>query len=148
LSTGPVLASIDSDGRQQSNDEEGSMSANKFEGSSLHRQQALQQFQRCRSDEVRRREGEQVQDGTCRETEAVVQGEKLEISDRARQLQDLRAAVEAGRAALDAEPEVRSDRVAEARHHLAAGVYRTAEAREVTADRLAGILEGLHRLLE
>ncbi|MDO9172636.1 MAG: flagellar biosynthesis anti-sigma factor FlgM [bacterium] len=75
-------------------------------------------------------------------------GEKLEISSSAHKVADMRSLVEAGRSRIEAEPEVRADRVAEAKRRLEAGVYTTAEARQRTAEQLSPVLQDLSRLLD
>ena len=122
------------------------MSTEKIQGSSLQQQQALQRFQRVRREaEQSPRSEVEPETASARGAEA---GEKLEISDRARRIQDLRAAVEAGRTALAEAPELREEAVSRARRHLDAGALSTAEARDVTAARLQGVMERLHRLLD
>jgi len=73
-------------------------------------------------------------------------GDRAEISTGARSLVDRRAAVDAGRAALDAEPPVRADKVATARQRMASGYYQSDEVRAKTADRLRGVLSDLDTL--
>ncbi len=73
-------------------------------------------------------------------------GDRAEISPGARDLVDLRAAVDAGLAALDAVPEVRTDRVAMARQRIASGYYQSDEVRGKTAERLQPVLRNLDAL--
>jgi hypothetical protein len=73
-------------------------------------------------------------------------GDRAEISPGARELVDLRAAVDAGLAALDEVPDVRADRVAAARERVASGYYQSAEVQLKTAGRLKGVLENLDAL--
>ena len=72
--------------------------------------------------------------------------DKADISDAARRLVDLRRAVDTGRAALAALPDVRPEKVAAARERLATGFYQTIAVREAVADRVAGVVEGLDAL--
>ena len=66
-----------------------------------------------------------------------------DISENAVKMAELRQMVDAGRAAMDAEPEVRADRVALAKERLASGFYQSAEVRDKVAARISGmILEG------
>ncbi|MEZ4388774.1 MAG: flagellar biosynthesis anti-sigma factor FlgM [Candidatus Krumholzibacteriia bacterium] len=65
--------------------------------------------------------------------------DKAEISTRARDLLNLRAAVERGRAALVEAPEVRTGKVAQARERLASGFYNSAEVRDQVAGKLASM---------
>ena len=125
------------------------MSAEKIHGPSLQQQQGLRQFQRIRQEPARA-EGERgASAAEAKEAPGRAElEEKVEISDQARRLQDLRAAVDAGREALATQPDVRADAVATARRHLEAGALDTAEARDATAARLEGVLVRLHRLLD
>ena len=66
-----------------------------------------------------------------------------EISVKGREMVDLKQAVDTGRAALDREPEIRADRVAEVRERLASGFYQSAEVRDRVAGRISSlVLEG------
>ena len=124
------------------------MSTEKIHGPSLQQQQGLQQFQRIRQEPARTAEEASAPATDAKPAERAERGEKVEISEQARRLQDLRAAVDAGREALAAQPDVRADAVAAARRHLAAGALNTAEARDATAARLEEVLVRLHRLLD
>jgi hypothetical protein len=73
-------------------------------------------------------------------------GDRAEISTGARDLVDLRASVDAGRATLADVPDVRAERVAAARERLESGFYQTAEVRLATAERLKGLLKSLDAL--
>ncbi len=59
-----------------------------------------------------------------------------EISDNAHQLMDLRAAVDVGRLAIQNAPDVREDKIAEARKRLEQGFYNS----PVVQDQVAGVL--------
>jgi hypothetical protein len=72
--------------------------------------------------------------------------DRAEISAGARSLVDLRAAVDAGRAALAEDSGSRPERVAAARTRLASGYYGTEAVRLATADRLRGVLDQLDTL--
>jgi len=62
--------------------------------------------------------------------------DKAEISDTAHKLMDLRAAVDVGREAIDGLPDIREDRIVEAKKRLEQGYYNS----QVVQDRLAGNL--------
>ena len=62
--------------------------------------------------------------------------DRAEISDTAHQLVDLRAAVDVGRISLEAIPDVREDKVAEAKKRLEQGYYNS----QVVKDEVAGTL--------
>ena len=63
-------------------------------------------------------------------------GDKAEISPKAHRLIALRQAIDSGHKALEAVPEVRQDRVAEARSRLNRGYYNSVEVRTRVAERL------------
>lgn len=66
-------------------------------------------------------------------------GDQLEISPAGQQLVDLKEAVETGKSALAALPDVREERVAEARQRLAQGSYHSSAVREKVAEKLVGV---------
>ncbi len=72
--------------------------------------------------------------------------DSVQISDAARKLVDLRAAVDVGRAALEATPEVREDKVAEARKRLDQGYYNSPEVQDKVAGRLSQVVKGMEDL--
>ena len=70
-------------------------------------------------------------------------GDHAEISDKGREMVDLKQAVDVGRAALEREPEIRADRVAQVKERLASGFYQSAEVRDRVAGRISSlVLEG------
>lgn len=73
-------------------------------------------------------------------------GDRAEISTGARNLVDLRAAVDVGRAAIAEQPDTRADKVAAARQRVASGYYQSDEVRMKTAERLQGVLDSVDRL--
>ena len=69
-----------------------------------------------------------------------------EISAKAHRLIALRLAVDSGREALDALPEVRQDRVKQARDRLNRGYYNSIEVRARVAERLDNVARKLEDL--
>jgi len=65
--------------------------------------------------------------------------DQAEISPDAHKLVDLKLAVDVGRAALDAAPEPRADRLAEVRERLTSGFYQSAEVRDQVAGRISAM---------
>jgi len=63
-------------------------------------------------------------------------GDKAEISARAHEILELRQAVDAGRSVLASEPELRADKLAQARDRMASGFYHSAEVRDQVAGKL------------
>lgn len=70
-------------------------------------------------------------------------GDRAEISDTAHQLMDLRATMEVGRAALASTPDVREERVAEAKKRLEQGFYNSTVVQDKVAAALQKIFSGL-----
>lgn len=73
-------------------------------------------------------------------------GDRVEISDRARKLADMKQALVAGRRALAEVPDVRQDRIAQARTRLHTGYYHSEDVRKETAARLGSVLRKLEEL--
>lgn len=67
--------------------------------------------------------------------------DKADISPKAHRLEALRNAMESGLQALEAVPEVRPDRVAEARARLDRGFYNSLEVRSRVAERLDDVAQ-------
>lgn len=118
------------------------MAMDKINGSPLLRQGLLDRF--------RGAERGGSQPGS---TETPAQGantaataDKASISDAARRLVDLKAAVDAGRAALAQVPDVRPEKVAAARERLATGFYHSVEVRQAVAERVGGVISSLDNL--
>jgi len=109
------------------------MSMDKINGSPLMRPGLLDRFKVGNKEEKSTDASPSVSSG---DRPATRPADKAEISDTAHQLMDLRAAVDVGRVALEAIPEVREDRVAEAKKRLEQGYYNS----QVVQDKLAGNL--------
>jgi hypothetical protein len=75
-----------------------------------------------------------------------VSRDKVEISTKAHQLNDLRNDVESGREALDRVPEIRHNRVAEVRARLDRGYYNSLEVRGQVAEKLNEVARTLEAL--
>ncbi len=73
-------------------------------------------------------------------------GDRVEISDRARQLDDLRRSLVAGQSALDRVPDVRKDKIAQARARLQTGYYSAEEVRQEVAAKLGAVIRKLDEL--
>lgn len=74
-------------------------------------------------------------------------GDSLVLSTAARREAQMQGELEAARQALNALPEVRQERVAQARARLDSGVYETNEVRGVVAGRLEAVLRRLGNLI-
>jgi len=70
-------------------------------------------------------------------------GDRVEISDKARQLDDLRQSLVAGQRALDQLPDVRQDKIAQARARLQTGYYNAEEVRQAVAAKLSALIRKL-----
>lgn len=124
------------------------MSANKIDRSQLGDAQALARFQQSRqtaaSEEHSAKLAAQAGEGQL----AVPTGEKLEISNSAHKLAQLRDLMQAGRARLEDEEPGRAVKLETVKRRLQSGVYATAEVRDRVADRLTGLMRDLDALLE
>ena len=72
--------------------------------------------------------------------------DRVEISANARKLNDMRQAMVAGRRALDQLPDVRQERIAQAKARLQSGFYDSAEVRQEVADKLRSVIKRLDTL--
>lgn len=70
----------------------------------------------------------------------------MEISDAAHRLVDLRAAVDTGRQALEALPDVRTEKVEEARKRLHQGFYNSQAVRDEVAAKLGSVIQKMEEL--
>ncbi len=74
-------------------------------------------------------------------------GDSLVLSPAARREAQLQSDLATARQALAAVPEVREERVAQARARLSEGVYDTVEVRSAVAKRLDAVLRRLENLI-
>lgn len=70
----------------------------------------------------------------------------MEISDTAHRLVDLRLAVETGRNAIDALPDIRMDKVEEARKRMHLGYYNSPEVLDKIAEQLGSVFAKMDEL--
>ena len=120
------------------------MAMDRIHGSPLLRHGALDGFRKAQQADSREPQGGQGTSGT--EQDAGVQrqsGDQAVISPAGKQLVALRQAVDTGRAALEALPDVREDRLNQVRQRLDQGFYQSAAVRDKVAERLAGVLSSL-----
>lgn len=117
------------------------MAMDRVNGSPLVRPNILDQFQTTKKGEDKS-EGTAPAAGTAT-TQGKPTVDKAEISAAARELVDLRRAVETGRAALAELPEVRTERVAEVQQRLERGYYQSIEVRDKVAGRLMGVVQAM-----
>ncbi len=73
-------------------------------------------------------------------------GDRVEISEHARKLDDLRHTLEASRKAYSLLPDVRQERLAQARARLESGFYDSAEVRDEVAARLGAVFKQLESI--
>lgn len=74
------------------------------------------------------------------ETSGRVAGDRAEISGKAHEMLKLRKTVDAARNALEREPAVRPDRVAEVKSRLGRGFYQSPAVNGRVADRLEDVI--------
>lgn len=118
------------------------MAMDKINGSPLLRQGLLDRFRGAE------RQGTQAggPDPSAQGANGSKPADTANISDAARRLVDLKAAVDAGRAALSQLPDVRPEKVTAARERLATGFYHSVEVREAVAERVGGVINSLDNL--
>ena len=85
------------------------------------------------------RSGETAVSRSSRSHHRGAPADKADISPKAHRLIALRNALEQGLRALEGVPEVRQDRVAEARARLDRGFYNSVEVRSLVAERLDNV---------
>lgn len=118
------------------------MAMDKINGSPLLRQNAVDLF---RGTE-RGGSGAESATGGTGSAASGKGADKADISEAARRLVDLKHAVDAGRQALAAVPDLRPEKVAAARERLATGFYHSVEVRQAVAERVAGVISNLDNL--
>lgn len=72
--------------------------------------------------------------------------DRAEISEAARRLMEIAGALEVGKEAVRALPDVRSEKVAEAMRHLEQGFHQSAEVRNEVAEGVSRVVEGMEEL--
>lgn len=70
----------------------------------------------------------------------------MEISEAAHKLVDLRKAVETGRDAIKALPEIRAEKVEEAQKRLRQGYYNSSEVQSKIADKLGSLFSKMDEI--
>ncbi len=121
------------------------MGMDKIIGSPLSQPGALDKFQGTGRSE--KKETSATEQGLGGETPNVAnQGDKAEISATAHRLMDLRQAVDTGRTAIAGLPELRENKLAEARERLASGYYQSDEVQEELAAKLDGVFRKMDAL--
>lgn len=118
------------------------MAMDKINGSPLLRQGLLDRFRGAERGNAQPGTADTASQGA----NASATADKASISEAARRLVDLKAAVDAGRAAIAQEPDVRPEKVAAARERLATGFYHSVEVRQALAERVGGVLNSLDNL--
>ena len=90
------------------------------------------------------------QESTAADTPATgaapASGDTAQISETAHRLMELRQAVDIGRTSIAAVPDVRADKVAEAKARLKTDFYNSSEVRDKMASGLAAVFEGMDKL--
>ncbi len=123
------------------------MAMDKIQGSALLRQSALESFRKTRDADNQEPSKDITDPAGDPNTQALKKsGDQAIISPAGKQLVDLRQAVDTGRAALAALPDVRHDKVSAARERLANGFYHSAAVRDKVASRLASVLAAVGQL--
>lgn len=119
------------------------MSMDKINGSPLMRPGLMDRF---KVDNKEKSGSEASSAVNTDDRTATKPADKADISDTAHQLMDLRAAVDTGRAALEGLPEVREDRVEEAKKRLEQGYYNSQVVQDKVASSLVKVLGKIDEL--
>jgi hypothetical protein len=121
------------------------MAMDKINGSPLARPGGLEKFlgtARSEKDDKADKPGSEAAAGT----RSAPPADTMEISDAAHRLVDLRQAVETGRKAMDALPDIREDKVEEARKRLAQGYYNSPEVVDKIAGKLGSVFSKIEEI--
>jgi hypothetical protein len=118
------------------------MAMDKINGSPVLRQGLVDRFRGTERGSA----GPGTNSGATAEGTTAATTDKADISEAARRLVDLKQAVDVGRNALAALPDVRPEKVAAARERLATGFYHSVEVRQAVAERVAGVVNSLDNL--
>jgi anti-sigma28 factor (negative regulator of flagellin synthesis) len=79
-------------------------------------------------------------------TRSVKPADSVQISEAARKMVDLREAVDTGRTAMENLPEIREDKVAQARQRLEQGFYNSTEVKQEVAGKLSQVIDEMDQL--
>ena len=121
------------------------MAMDKINGSPLIRPGGVDKFLgTARSEKDQNAELEKTENGNG--PPKAKPADTMEISDAAHQMVDLRRAVDTGRTAIEALPETREDKVAEAKKRIHQGFYNSTEVRDKIADHLGSVLSKMDEL--
>lgn len=121
------------------------MAMDKINGSPLIRPGGLDQFLGTARSEKDGKAGVAGAGGSQPAREAKP-ADTMEISDAAHRLVDLRQAVDTGRDAIQALPEVRQEKVEEARKRLEQGFYHSQAVLDKVAERLGSVFSSMDEL--
>ena len=113
-------------------------------GSELARSRVLDRFDR--SSGTDENSTDRLQQGSAERDAGGPVSDRLELSDNARKLDGVKRALETGMQAMSAVPDVREDRVAQAKERLASGHYDSDEVRRDVAAKLGAVMKKLDSL--
>jgi hypothetical protein len=120
------------------------MAMDKINGSHLSRTGGLDPFSGpVRSKKDSETEADRPAAGPARNAKPA---DTMEISEAAHRLVDLRQAVDTGRAAIEALPEIRDEKVELARKRLGQGFYNSQAVRDEVAAKLGSVLDKIDEL--
>lgn len=146
LNSGPSIARIGDTELLRDTLGKVTMSTNKINPASINANQQLNKFKKVDSEKSDKAGNDvSVKSGI---DQSKIASEKLDISQKAHNLQKLKEIMEAGRAALAEEPPVREDKVAEVRQKLADGFYKSADVKAEVAAELSVLMSRMDKLLK
>ncbi|MDX2473993.1 MAG: flagellar biosynthesis anti-sigma factor FlgM [Candidatus Krumholzibacteria bacterium] len=121
------------------------MSMDKIDGSSVLRQGILDNTRQSERIDDQKKKKDQAT-GPAPSALPGLTGDTAVISDMAHRLMEMRQAMEVGYAALEALPEIRQDKVAQARDRLSQGSVGSDAVRGKIADGVAKVFKGMDSL--
>jgi len=120
------------------------MTLNRIANSNLVSQAGVERFKEA----VQRDQADQKNDSLKKAPGAARPDlqDRAEISETARRLMDIRQTMESGLDAMEALPEVRDNKVAEARQRLAKGFYHSVQVTNEVAEKLNRTFDAIDEL--
>lgn len=120
------------------------MAMNNINNSSLVRPGNLDRYQgTAKSEKDGKAENLEQNLGT---TQPPKPTDKAEISDAAHRMIDLRQAVDTGRDTIEALPDIREEKVEQAKKRLAQGYYNSLEVQDRIADKLGSVFNKMDEI--
>lgn len=121
------------------------MAMDPINGSPMYQPGGVDKFLNSAQENKNKKPAENL-DHTSLTSRPAQPADTMEISDAAHRLVELRSAVDTGRNALEALPDVRDDRVALAKKRLEQGFYNSSQVRDEVAVKLGSVFDSMDEL--